>query len=97
MFFMNKKRFEEEMHKRMNQAHFTESTERRLYELEEKVRNLQWKVDNIEQREEYRTPAPTPIVPTTPYAPISPEPPWWAQGPMCTCKADEAAEVGSNS
>lgn len=45
---ISKKRFEEELSKRMQEDHYKRRTEEKLYSLEEEVRNLKFKVACLE-------------------------------------------------
>lgn len=53
MIFKSKKALEEEICRRVAEVEDRNRIDRRLFELEDQVRNLKWKVDSLEERKEY--------------------------------------------
>lgn len=51
MIFITKKAFEEEVFKRISEVNFHEKTERKLCELQDKVRELDFRVRCLEDKE----------------------------------------------
>lgn len=56
MIFISKKAFENEVEKRMAEIHFKNRTDEKIWEIEENIRNLRFRLDCLEERE--RTPVP---------------------------------------
>ena len=63
MIFKTKKQFEEEVFKRINEVNFHETTERKLYELQDKVRELEFRVRCLEDKDRCEKMANTGCVP----------------------------------
>jgi len=80
MIIMGRKRFREKVDEEICKRAFAENVERRLYALEERVRELEWKVKDLEAGRSVPVPG-TPV----------PKPPEWA---VTTCKG--GCNVGSD-
>ena len=50
MIFISKKAFNEEMDRRMSEIHFKNRIDEKIWELDQKIRNLEHKVDCLEER-----------------------------------------------
>ena len=50
MIFISKKAFENEVEKRMEEIHFKNRTDEKIWKMEEDIRNLRFRVDCLEER-----------------------------------------------
>ena len=50
MIFISKKAFENEDEKRMEEIHFKNRTDEKIWKMEEDIRNLRFRVDCLEER-----------------------------------------------
>ena len=87
MIFLTKKAFENEMYNRINEQNFKGRIEDELYKLKDTVRELQYKVEMLEQS--VRQPVPVnPATGTNPYT-YEPAPSWMNPNfkmPEVTCE-----------
>ena len=90
MIFITKKAFENEMYNRLNEQNFKGRIEEELYRLKDTVRELQYKVESLEQS--IRQPVPVNIPTSTTYepAPYWTNPNWKAPDITCTAPTGKA-------
>lgn len=56
MIFISKKAFNDEVDRRMEEIHFKNRTDEKIWKIEEDIRNLRFRLDCLEERD--RTPVP---------------------------------------
>ena len=86
---ISRKRFEEELCKRRQEEEFARSVNARLFDLEDEVRTLKWKVDALDREQNQNPVTPAYTQPQTyDTAPYWVNPSWKA--PPVTCTTPES-------